>query len=55
MTSSLFTFTRFPYATGTQTRILKPDFARKSWTVAAGYAAPSTLAPADGQGPAVEQ
>ncbi|MGH8481121.1 MAG: ABC transporter substrate-binding protein, partial [Nevskiaceae bacterium] len=38
-------FTRFPYATGLQTRILKPDFARKSWTVAAGYAAPSTLAP----------
>jgi len=38
-------FTSFPYATGTQTRILKPDFGRKSWTVAAGYAAPSTLAP----------
>jgi ABC-type branched-subunit amino acid transport system substrate-binding protein len=38
-------FTQFPYATGTQTRILKPDFGRKSWTVAAGYAAPSTLAP----------
>ncbi|MGQ0586500.1 MAG: ABC transporter substrate-binding protein [Gammaproteobacteria bacterium] len=38
-------FTRFPYATGSHTRILKPDFDRKSWTVAAGYAAPSTLAP----------
>ena len=42
-------FTGFPYSTGTQTRILKPDFGRKSWTVAAGYAAPSTLAPAAGQ------
>ena len=39
-------FTRFPYATGTQTRILKPDFGKRSWTVIAGYAAPSTLAPA---------
>lgn len=38
-------FTKFPYFTGTQTRILKPDFDRKSWTVTAGYAAPSTLAP----------
>ncbi|MGH8443359.1 MAG: ABC transporter substrate-binding protein [Nevskiaceae bacterium] len=38
-------FTKFPYATGSQTRILKPDFGRKSWTVAAGYATPSTLAP----------
>lgn len=38
-------FTRFPYVTGTQTRVLKPDFGRRSWTVAGGYAAPSTLAP----------
>ncbi len=38
-------FTRFPYATGTQTRILKPDFGKRSWTVVAGYAAPSTLVP----------
>ena len=38
-------FTKFPYATGSQTRVLKPDFGRKSWTVAAGYATPSTLAP----------
>jgi ABC-type branched-subunit amino acid transport system substrate-binding protein len=38
-------FTRFPYATGSKVRILKPDFGKRSWTVAAGYAAPSTLAP----------
>lgn len=38
-------FTKFPYVTGTQTRILKPDFDRRSWTVAAGYAAPTTLTP----------
>jgi ABC-type branched-subunit amino acid transport system substrate-binding protein len=37
-------FTRFPYATGTQTRILKPDFGKRSWTVVAGYASPGTLA-----------
>lgn len=36
-------FTRFPYVTGTQTRILKPDFTRHSWTVVGGWAAPSTL------------
>ena len=36
-------FTKFPYATGTQTRILKPDFGKRSWTVIAGYAAPGTL------------
>jgi ABC-type branched-subunit amino acid transport system substrate-binding protein len=38
-------FTKFPYVTGIQTRILKPDFDQHSWTVASGYAAPSTLAP----------
>jgi len=37
-------FTQLPYVTGTQTRILKPDFEKKSWTVLAGYAAPTTLA-----------
>lgn len=36
-------FTQFPYRTGTQTRVLKPDFAKRSWTVAGGYAAPTTL------------
>lgn len=45
-TAAPLDFTRFPYVTGTQTRILKPDFGQRSWTVAAGYAAPSTLAPA---------
>jgi len=38
-------FTKFPYVTGIQTRILKPDFDKKSWNIVAGYAAPSTLAP----------
>jgi len=45
-TAAPLDFTKFPYVTGTQTRILKPDFGAHSWTVAAGYAAPSTLAPA---------
>jgi ABC-type branched-subunit amino acid transport system substrate-binding protein len=36
-------FTQFPYVTGTKTRVLKPDFDKRSWAVAAGYAAPSTL------------
>jgi ABC-type branched-subunit amino acid transport system substrate-binding protein len=31
---------KFPYATGDRTRILKPDFAKKTWSVAGGYAAP---------------
>lgn len=44
-TAQALDFTRFPYVTGIQTRILKPDFDKRSWTVAAGYAAPSTLAP----------
>ena len=30
-----------PYVVSTKTRILKPDFAKKSWTVAADYAHPS--------------
>ncbi len=37
-------FTRLPYMAGTQSRILKPDFVKKSWTVAGGYAAPSANA-----------
>ena len=32
----------FPYVTGTKTRILKPDFEKKSWTVVAPYAAPKS-------------
>jgi ABC-type branched-subunit amino acid transport system substrate-binding protein len=43
-TAAPLDFTQFPYVTGTQTRILKPDFGKRSWTVAAGYAAPTTLA-----------
>ena len=36
-------FTRVPYVTGTQVRILKPDFERQSWIVAGAYARPSVL------------
>lgn len=38
-------FTRLPYVAGTRSRVLKPDFARASWTVAGEYATPSTLTP----------
>ncbi len=34
-------FTALPYVTGTKTRVLKPDFAKKTWTVEAPYADPS--------------
>ena len=37
-------YTAFPYAAGTRTRILKPDFATRSWTVAAPFAVPTALA-----------
>jgi hypothetical protein len=32
-----------PYVTGTQTRILAPDVARRSWTQVAGYASPAAM------------
>ena len=31
-----------PYVVSTKTRVLKPDFAKKSWTVVADYADPSS-------------
>ncbi len=34
------TFTSVPYTTATKTRVLKPDFENKSWTVVADYAEP---------------
>jgi branched-chain amino acid transport system substrate-binding protein len=34
-------FSTFPYVTGTRTRVLKPDFEKKTWTVAAAYADPA--------------
>lgn len=34
--------TRVPYVAGTRTRILKPDFTKKSWTVVAPYAEPES-------------
>jgi len=33
-----------PYVTGTKTRILKPDFEKKSWKPVADFAAPAALA-----------
>ena len=34
-------FSKTPYVTGTKTRILKPDFEKKTWTVVAPYADPT--------------
>jgi branched-chain amino acid transport system substrate-binding protein len=36
----------FPYVVGTKTRVLKPDFEKKSWTVAADYAEAQSAAAA---------
>ena len=36
-------FTRFPYVPGIQTRILKPDLEKKTWTSVAGWAEPKAL------------
>ncbi len=33
----------FPYATSSRTRVLKPDFEKSSWTVAADYAEPKAM------------
>jgi ABC-type branched-subunit amino acid transport system substrate-binding protein len=41
---------KFPYVTSTKTRVMKPDFEKKTWTTVADYAAPAALggAPAPG-------
>lgn len=39
-------FTKLPYVAGTKSRVLKPDFAKRSWVVVGPYATPSTLAAA---------
>ena len=31
-------FTKFPYESGSRTRILKPDFEKGSWTIVSDYA-----------------
>lgn len=36
--------TRFPYVTGTRTRVLRPDMAERTWTVVADWAQPAALA-----------
>jgi len=36
--------TKVPYVTSTQTRVLQPDFAGKTWKEVAGYAAPQAMA-----------
>ena len=38
-------FTKLPYVAGTKSRVLKPDFEKKSWKVVGPYATPSTLGP----------
>ena len=42
----------FPYATSVKTRILKPDFAAKTWKVVADYAAPKALGETNKAAPA---
>ena len=37
-------FTKFPYAASTETRVLKPDFEKKTWNVVAPYADPKAAA-----------
>ena len=32
--------TAFPYVVSSKTRVLKPDFTKKTWTVVADYATP---------------
>jgi ABC-type branched-subunit amino acid transport system substrate-binding protein len=44
----------FPYVVGTKTRVLKPDFEKKSWTVVADYATAWAPAPAAPEGAAPE-
>ncbi|MDH5670698.1 MAG: ABC transporter substrate-binding protein [Myxococcales bacterium] len=51
--SQPMSFNSFPYVTGTKTRVLKPDFEKKSWTVVSDWAvakamggAPAAAAPA---------
>jgi hypothetical protein len=41
---------KFPYVTGTQTRVMRPDFDKKSWTVVGDWASPSALEGAPGAG-----
>ena len=37
------TLTKVPYVTGTESRVLQPDFDKQSWKVVADYAKPSSL------------
>lgn len=39
-------FSQMPYVVGTQTRVLKPDFANRTWTTVAPYATPLAMQPA---------
>jgi ABC-type branched-subunit amino acid transport system substrate-binding protein len=38
---------RFPYVTNTRVRVLKPDFARKSWSVVSDFSTPAAFDSAD--------
>ncbi len=42
-------YSEVPFRTGIRTRVLKPDMANKSWTVAADYSAPALMAPVPGK------
>ncbi len=42
-------FGKFPYMTSTRTRVLKPNFEKKSWDVAADWADPKAMAPPMGK------
>ncbi|HUS23783.1 MAG TPA: ABC transporter substrate-binding protein [Candidatus Binatia bacterium] len=43
-------FTRFPYVSGTQARVLKPEFGSQTWKVVAPYATPTDPPAGDAHG-----
>lgn len=43
-----------PYVVGTQTRVLAPDFEKKSWTVVADYASPESMGEGAAEAPKEE-
>ncbi|MGD8858503.1 MAG: ABC transporter substrate-binding protein [Myxococcales bacterium] len=47
--SQPLSFNTFPYVTSTTTRVLKPDFEKKSWTVLAPYASPKAMGGAEAE------
>jgi ABC-type branched-subunit amino acid transport system substrate-binding protein len=54
--SQAMDYDKLPYVTSTRTRVLKPDFEKKTWTMVADFAVPQTLggpAPAPGKTAAI--